>query len=452
MIPPQPVPLSYESPPSRPPRKRIYNNLTFRVLIAIAIGVLIGAVWPETGVALRPLGDGFIRLVKMVVAPIIFLTVVVGIAGMGDLKKAGRVGLKAIVYFELVTTVALAIGLCVANVLQPGAGVDASKATMTDQLKEYQQEAKRKSGVDLILHTIPSNVAAAFAGEDVLPVLTFAVLFGVAVAGMGDKGAPIVGAFEVATAAMFRLVAIIMKVAPLGALGGMAYTVGTFGTKSLYSLLKLMGCVYLTMGIFVFVVLGVVCWSFRFSLFRYLVYIRSEIVLVLGTSSSESALPRMMERMELLGCRRDVVRMVLPAGYSFNLDGTSIYLTMAFLFIAQAFGVHMPLGKQLYAMLILMLTSKGAAAVTGAGFITLAATLSATGVLPVEGLALLLGVDRFMSEARAITNLIGNGVATICVSKWEGAFDGERYKAAIAGAPIGPVSPEVAADLAREGD
>jgi aerobic C4-dicarboxylate transport protein len=435
----------------------VYKNLTFQVLTAIVIGATIAAIRPSWGVALGPLGDMFIRLVKMVVTPIIFLTVVVGISSMGNLKKAGRVGLKAIVYFEIVTTIALAIGLLVANVAKPGAGIDGRSARVSEeaskQIAKYQAAGEEhKSIPQLVLHIIPSNVFAALAGDDILPVLFFAVLFGVAVAGMGERGATIVSGMEGLTEAMFRVVAIIMKVAPLGALGAIALTVGKFGPGALVSLLKLMGCVYLTMAIFIFIVLGLICRAAGVSLWRYLVFIREEILLVLGTSSSESALPRMMEKMEVMGCGRDVVRMVIPAGYSFNLDGTSIYLSMAMLFIAQAFGVHMSLGQQLFVIGILMITSKGAAAVTGGGFITLAATISATKTgLPMEGLALLFGVDRFMSEARAITNLIGNGAATIVVSKWEGEFDRGMYFKAISGVEIlgAGVSPEVAADLGR---
>jgi aerobic C4-dicarboxylate transport protein len=300
---------------------------------------------------------------------------------------------------------------------------------------------------------IPNNVFAAFAGDDVLPVLFFAVLFGVALAGMGERGAPVVQGMEHLTEVMFRIVSIIMIVAPLGALGGIASAVGEYGGGVLGSLVKLMACVYLTMGLFIFLVLGGVCMACRLSLWRYLVFIREEILLVLGTSSSESALPRMMEKLEIMGCGRDVVRMVIPAGYSFNLDGTSIYLSMAMVFIAQAFNVHMGLGEQLYVIAILMLTSKGAAAVTGAGFITLSATIQSMprSRLPIEGLAPLLGVDRFMSEARAITNLIGNGVATMVVAKWEGEFDGARYEAAMAGRPVPLMNvPEVAGDVARE--
>jgi aerobic C4-dicarboxylate transport protein len=443
------------------PGKPVYKNLTFQVLTAIILGATIAVISPKAGVALAPLGEGFIRLVKMVVTPIIFLTVVVGISSMGNLKKAGRVGLKAIAYFEIVTTIALAIGLVVANVAKPGAGIDGRAVKVSDeaskQIAKYQAAGEEHKTVpQLVLHVIPSNVFAAFAGDDILPVLFFAVLFGVAVAGMGERGATIVSGLEALTEAMFRVVAIIMKVAPLGALGAISYTVGKFGPGALVSLLKLMGCVYLTMGIFIFGVLALICRAAGFSLWRYLVFIREEIMLVLGTSSSESALPRMMEKMEVMGCGRDVVRMVIPAGYSFNLDGTSIYLSMAMLFIAQAFGVHMSLGQQLFVIGILMITSKGAAAVTGGGFITLAATISATKTgLPIEGLALLFGVDRFMSEARAITNLIGNGAATIVVSKWEGEFDRRKYLAAISrepeATPFGTDLPvEVAGDLGRD--
>jgi aerobic C4-dicarboxylate transport protein len=437
--------------------KPLYKNLTFQVLTAIVIGVTIAAIKPRWGVALEPLGKGFISLVKMVVGPIIFLTVVVGIASMGDRKKVGRVGLKALIYFEVVTTLALLIGLLVANVAGPGRGVrERVKTTAADTAKVagYSKEAQQQTFSDFVLHIIPENVVGAFAKGDLLQILCFSVLFGLAVSSLGERGAPIVHGLEHITEAMFRVVALIMKVAPLGALGAMAYTIGTFGVSALLPLLKLMACVYLTMALFIFVALAVICRIWGFSLWRYLAFIREEILLVLGTSSSESALPRMIEKLELMGCSRDVVRMVIPAGYSFNLDGTSIYLSMAVLFIAQAFDVHLGLGKQLYIMAILMLTSKGAAAVTGGGFVTLAATLSATGALPVEGLALLLGVDRFMSEARAITNLIGNGVATIVVSKMEGEFDAARYEAAIAGGdglpPVGELSPELAADFARE--
>ncbi len=427
--------------------KRLRQNLSFQVFIAIILGVAIGCFRPDWGQALQPLGQGFIRLIKMVVGPIIFLTIVVGIASMGDLKKVGRVGGKALLYFEVVTTLALGIGLLVANVIQPGAGVHAATtpaaapetagpaAAPDSQAARYVKEGEKRSFVEFILNIIPESVLAAFVAGDLIQILFFAVLFGLAMAALGDRAAGLKAQLESLTEVMFKVVAFIMKAAPLGVLGAMAYTIGAFGVVSLLPLAKLMVCVYLTMALFIFVVLGMISRLFGFSLWRYLVFIREEVLLVLGTSSSESALPRMIEKLEILGCGRGVVGLVIPAGYSFNLDGTSIYLSMAVLFIAQAFGVPLSLGQQLYVMALLMLTSKGAAAVTGGGFVTLAATLSATHVLPVEGLALLLGVDRFMSEARAVTNLIGNGVATIVVSKMEGDFNADRYRAAVERGP-----------------
>jgi aerobic C4-dicarboxylate transport protein len=425
--------------------KRLSQNLSFQVFIAIILGVGVGYFRPDWGQALQPLGQGFIRLIKMVIGPIVFLTIVVGIASMGDLKKVGRVGGKALLYFEVVTTLALAIGLLVANVIQPGAGIHAVAAAAPEttgpaaapdaQVAQYAKEGEKRSFVDFILNIIPENVVGAFATGDLLQILLFAVLFGLGMASLGSRVAGLRVQLESLTEVMFKVVAFIMKAAPLGVLGTMAYTIGAFGVVSLLPLAKLMVCVYLTMALFIFVVLGTICRMFGFSLWRYLMFIREEILLVLGTSSSESALPRMIEKLEILGCGRGVVGLVIPAGYSFNLDGTSIYLSMAVLFIAQAFGVPLSLGQQLYVMALLMLTSKGAAAVTGGGFVTLAATLTATHVLPVEGLALLLGVDRFMSEARAVTNLIGNGVATIVVSKTEGDFNTDRYRAAIYGRP-----------------
>jgi aerobic C4-dicarboxylate transport protein len=432
--------------------KPLYKNLTAQVLAAIAVGATIGACQPQWGQALQPLGEGFIRLVKMVVGPIIFLTIVVGIASMGDLKKVGRVGGIALVYFEVVTTLALAVGLLVANVLQPGAGIDAQAAGAGSDVAQYVRESEHQSFVTFLLHVIPDNVIGAFAKGDLLQILFFAVLFGLAMASLGIKNSGLMVDFEHLIEVMFRIVAMIMKVAPLGALGAMAYTVGKFGIVSLLPLAKLMACVYLTMALFIFVVLGLVCRLFGFRLWHYLAFIREEILLVLGTSSSESALPRMIEKLELLGCSRGVVGLVIPAGYSFNLDGTSIYLSMAVLFIAQAYGVTLGVWEQIYLMGVLMLTSKGSAAVTGGGFVTLAATLTATQLLPVEGLAILLGVDRFMSEARAITNLIGNGVATIVVSKLEGEFDEGRYRAAISGHALDApgLAVEITADVGRE--
>lgn len=431
----------------------LHKNLTVQVLTAVLVGAVIGALWPRCGEALRPLSDGFLRLVKMVVAPIIFLTVVVGLSSMGDLKKVGRVGLKSLVYFEIVTTIALGIGLVVANVLRPGAGIDTSGASAAE-VAQYAADAKKHTATEFLLNIIPDNIIGAFAKGELLQILFFSVLFGIAIASLRGQSTRLMAELEHLTEVMFRVVGLIMKVAPLGALGAIAFTVGKFGVHSLGHLIALMGCVYLTMAIFIFGVLGIIARVFGFSLWRYLVFIREEIVLVLGTSSSETALPRMIEKLEMLGCSRSVVGLVIPTGYSLNLDGTNIYLSMAVLFIAQAFGVHLSIFQQLSILGILVLTSKGAAAVTGAGFVTLAATLSATHVLPVEGLALLLGVDRFMSEARAITNLIGNGVATIVVAKLEGEFSQTRYEAAIRGASldskIAGLPVEVEADLARE--
>ncbi|HVT90375.1 MAG TPA: dicarboxylate/amino acid:cation symporter [Tepidisphaeraceae bacterium] len=412
--------------------KPIYKNLTVQVLTAVLIGVIVGYLNPMLGTQLKPLGDAFIRLVTMVVGPIIFLTIVVGIVSMGDLKKVGRVGAKAILYFEIVTTLALVIGLLVANVLKPGVGIDTHGADAS-KIQQYVQAAEHRTFIDFVLNIIPDQIFGAFARGELLQVVFFAILFGMALTSLNMKGSALIKGLEQLTEVMFKIVAMIMRVAPLGALGAMAYTVGAFGIASLLSLAKLMACVYLTMAIFIFVVLGLICRLYGFRLWPYLRFIKEEILLALGTSSSESVLPRMIEKLELMGCGRAVVGMVIPAGYSFNMDGTSIYLSMAVVFIAQAFGVKMGFWGQAYMLAILMLTSKGAAGVTGAGFVTLAATLTATHQLPVEGLALLLGVDRFMSEARTITNLIGNGVATIVVSKMEGEFNQAQFEAAMAG-------------------
>jgi aerobic C4-dicarboxylate transport protein len=423
-------PLLVESPAVARP---LYRNLTVQVLAAVAVGVGIGVAWPETGQALKPLADGFIKLVRMVVGPVVFLSVVVGIARAGDLKRVGRVGVKALVYFEVVTTVALAIGLVVSNLLRPGEGVARPGADAIAEIAPYVQRAQHQSATEFVLGIIPSSVVGAFTAEDALPVVFLAVLVGVALAMMGaaGRGERVVGACEALLEVVFKVVAMIVRVAPLGALGAMAFVVGKYGTAALLPLVKLMACVYLTMALFITLVLGPVLRVCGVSLWRYLVYIKDEIVLVLGTSSSESALPRLIQKMERAGCGREVVGLVVPAGYSFNLDGTSIYLSMAVLFIAQAYGVSMGMGQQVGVLALLMLTSKGAAGVTGAGFVTLAATLSATHVLPVEGLALLLGVDRFMSEARSITNLIGNGVAAIAVSAMERELDRERWARAV---------------------
>jgi aerobic C4-dicarboxylate transport protein len=400
----------------------VIRNLTVQVLLAIACGALIGWLAPATGRALRPLGDVFINLVKMVITPVIFLTVVLGMARTGDLRRVGRVGIKALIYFEVVTTFALAIGLVVINVVRPGTGIDAAHLATAD-VTQYTAGSKL-SMVEFFTHIIPSSVVGAFAQGDVLQVVFFSILFGAALTSIGDAGAPVVRGLEYLERIIFRIVEMVMRVAPIGALGAMAFTVGAFGVGSLLTLGRLMFCVYVTMAIFIFGVLNVIARTAGFSLWKLLVYIRDDIAIVLGTSSSEAVLPRLIDKLERYGCTRDVVGLVIPAGYSFNLDGTSIYLSMATLFIAQAYGVHLSIGQQVSVMAILMITSKGAAGVTGSGFIVLASTLSALRVVPVEGVALVLGVDRFMSEARAITNVIGNAVATVVVARSEREFVG----------------------------
>jgi aerobic C4-dicarboxylate transport protein len=410
---------------------RLVRNLTFQVLVAISIGVLLGIFAPDTAKAMKPIGDTFVNLVKMVIGPIIFLTIVLGISNMSDLKKVGKVGGKAFIYFEVVTTFALAIGLVVVNVTRPGAGINVAAMARGD-VSQYAAQGKAMTFSEFVTHIVPSSVVDAFAKGDILQIVFFAILFGVALAGLGAHGRALNDVLDRLSHVFFRIVAIIMKVAPIGAFGAMAYTVGNFGLRTLLPLGRLMLDVYLTMFLFVFIVLNVIARLYRFSLWEYLKYIREEILLVLGTSSSEVALPRMMQKLERYGCARTVVGLVIPAGYSFNLDGTSIYLSMASIFIAQAFGVHLSVPQQLSLLAILMLTSKGAAGVTGSGFIVLASTLAATRVVPVEGVALVLGVDRFMSEARAIVNLIGNGVATIVIAKSENAYDEGKRTTALA--------------------
>lgn len=402
-----------------------FKNLTVQVVIAIILGILLGHFFPATGEKLKVLGDIFIKLIKMVIAPIVFFTVVNGIANMGDMKKVGRIGGKALLYFEIVTTAALAIGLVVVNLVKPGSGIDMSGAT--GDISKYTKAAAESehSIVDFILGIVPESVVGAMAGGDLLPILLFAILFGLSLTAMGQSAKPVIELFDKLAHAFFGLVNMIMKVSPLAAFGAMSYTIGKFGIGSLFSLGKLMGSVYITMALFIFVVLGTIARFYGFSIIRFIRYIKDEILLVLGTSSSESALPKMMEKLEKYGCSKSVVGLVVPTGYSFNLDGTSIYLSMAAVFVAQVAGVDMTIWQQLTLLGILMLTSKGAAGVTGSGFITLAATLAAFPSIPIAGMALLLGVDRFMSEARAITNLIGNGVATVVIAKMEGEFHPE---------------------------
>ena len=418
---------------TKPARKPLYAHLYFQVLTAIFLGVLLGHLCPNLAVALKPLGDGFIKLIKMLIAPIIFATVVSGIAKVSDMKAVGRVGLKAFVYFEVVSTLALAIGLIVVNLIQPGAGINADPNALDAQaVAAYTTGAKALTATDFILHIIPETIVGAFAGGEILQVLLFSVLFGVALARSGEKGRSIVTGIDRLSHIFFDMIRLIMHLAPIGAFGAMAFTIGQYGIGSLVSLGKLLACVYLTCLLFIFLVLGTIARLAGFSIWRFLRYLKEEILIVLGTSSSEAALPRMIAKMENLGCRKSVVGLVIPTGYSFNLDGTSIYLTMAAVFVAQATNVSLTLGQQLGILGILLLTSKGAAGVTGSGFITLAATLSSVGTVPVAGLALLIGIDRFMSEARAITNLIGNGVATMVVARWENAVDMERAQAVLA--------------------
>ena len=417
-------------PNSIPRARRLHKNLTVQVLTAIFLGVMLGIFEPATARAMKPIGDTFVNLVKMVIGPVIFLTIVLGISSMHDLRKVGRVGGKAFIYFEIVTTFALAIGLIVVNITRPGAGVNVAALAKGD-ISAYATQSKQMGVVDFLMHIVPSSMVDAFAKGEVLQIVFIAVLFGVALAMLGEQGRTLTEFLDKLSRVFFRIVAIIMKVAPIGAFGAMAYTIGTFGLAALVPLGRLMLDVYLTMALFIFIVLNVILRAFGFSLWNYLKYVREEILIVLGTSSSEAALPRMIAKMERYGCARTVVGLVIPAGYSFNLDGTSIYLSMAALFIAQAFGVQLTIAHQLELMAVLMLTSKGAAGVTGSGFIVLASTLSALKIVPVEGIALVLGVDRFMSEARAITNLIGNGAATLVIARSEGAFDDAQRERAV---------------------
>ncbi|MCG9076719.1 dicarboxylate/amino acid:cation symporter [Laribacter hongkongensis] len=410
--------------------RKLYKSLYFQVIVAIICGVLLGHFMPDSGTAMKPLGDGFIKLVKMMITPIIFCTVVVGIAGMEDMKKVGRVGGKALLYFEVVTTLALIIGLVVVNVLKPGAGMNVDPATLdTGAIAKYTAKAGEQSVVDFVLHIIPNSVVGAFAEGEILQVLLFSVLFGFALSMMGQSGKPVVKLVEDISHALFAAIGFIMKLAPIGAFGAMAFTIGKYGVSSLSSLAALMGSFYLTCLLFIGLVLGTITRFCGFSIWKLVRYIKEELLIVLGTSSSESALPRLMAKLEQLGCQKSVVGLVVPTGYSFNLDGTSIYLTMAAIFIAQACGIELTLPQELTIIGVLLLTSKGAAGVTGSGFITLAATLATVPDIPVAGLALILGIDRFMSEARALTNLVGNTVATVVVAKWENALDSDKLAA-----------------------
>jgi len=422
------------SPAAQP--QKFHRSLYFRVILGILLGVLLGVFYPRAAESMKPLGDGFIKLIRMMIGPIIFFTVVVGIAGIGDMKKLGRVGIKALLYFEVVTTAALLIGLMVVKIVQPGAGMNVNPATLDAQaVAQYAAQGRELHAVDFLLNIIPATVTSAFAQGDILQVLLVAILFGLALAAI-PRNRAILDACDKLAHWMFGVVALIMQAAPLGAFGAMAFTIGKYGLATLLPLFKLLACVYLTSFAFVFIVLGAIAHAHGFSLWKFLNYIKEELLIVLSTSSSESVLPRMMVKLEELGCGKSVVGLVIPSGYSFNLDGTSIYLTIAALFVAQATNVHLTGGQQAALLVLLMLSSKGAAAVTGGGFITLAATLSAIGTVPVAGLTLLLGVDRFMSEMRALTNLVGNGVATIVVAKWEKEFDADRARKVLDGESV----------------
>jgi aerobic C4-dicarboxylate transport protein len=407
--------------------KKAAGNLYVQVLAAIALGVLFGLLDPAHAAAMKPLGDGFIKLVKMLITPIVFCTVVIGISQAGELRDVGRIGLRAIVYFEIVTTLALIIGLVVVNVLKPGSGLafDPAQADMKS-IATYATASQQLSTSDFILNIFPESVVSALQRNDVLQVLCFALVFGVALLRMGPAGRSLLGFIDAVSKTMFVLVGIVMRAAPVGAFGAMSFTIGKYGLAALVTLGKLMAGMYITCLAFIVIVLGGILAVAGVNLFRFLRYIADEILIVLGTSSSESALPRLMDKMEHLGCARKVVGLVVPTGYSFNLDGTSIYMTMAAVFVAQVSGVQLTLGQELTLLAVLLLTSKGAAAVTGSGFVTLAATLAVFPAIPLAGLTLLVGVDRFMSEARSITNLIGNATATLVVSKWEGALDMPR--------------------------
>ncbi|WP_137135045.1 dicarboxylate/amino acid:cation symporter [Rhizobium sp. FKY42] len=419
----------------------LYRQLYVQVLVAITAGIILGHYYPDIGASLKPLGDAFIRLVKMIIAPVIFLTVATGIAGMTDLKKVGRVAGKAMIYFLTFSTLALAVGMLVANVVQPGSGMHIDPASLDAKaVATYATKAHETTITGFLMNIIPETIVGAFAQGDILQVLFFSVLFGISLAMVGDKAKPVTDFLHAVTAPIFKLVAILMKAAPIGAFGAMAFTIGKYGIGSVANLAFLIGTFYLTSLLFVVVVLGAVARYNGFSIFALIRYIKEELLLVLGTSSSEAALPGLMQKMERAGCKRSVVGLVIPTGYSFNLDGTNIYMTLAALFIAQATDIQLSFADQILLLLVAMLSSKGAAGITGAGFITLAATLSVVPSVPVAGMALILGIDRFMSECRALTNFVGNAVATIVVARWENELDQAKLQEALAGQAPEPVT------------
>jgi len=432
-------------------RQPLYKSLYAQVLLAIAIGIALGFFYPEIGATMKPLGDGFVKLIKMTIAPIIFCTVVSGIASMQDIKAVGKTGGFALLYFEIVSSIALAISLVVVNLIKPGTGMHIDPATLdASSIAAYTKPGTEQSAAGFLLNMIPETVIGAFAKGDILQVLFFSVLFAFSLQRMGRHGKPVLEFIDGIAQVMFGIIGMIMKLAPIGAFGAMAFTIGKYGVGSLVQLGQLMLCFYITCILFVLMVLGSIARANGFSILRFIRYIRDELLTVLGTSSSESALPHMLHKMERLGCHKSVVGLVIPTGYSFNLDGTSIYLTMAAVFIAQATDTPMDLPHQLTLIAVLMIASKGAAGVTGSGFIVLAATLSAVGGLPVAGLSLILGIDRFMSEARALTNLIGNGIATIVVAKWCGQLDSERLQRELAN-PSAEIEPAAAKPMPPHG-
>ena len=408
-------------------KKTLFSSLYIQVIIAIALGISLGHFYPEIGTQMKPFGDGFIKLIKMVIAPVIFCTVVTGIAGMESMKAVGRTGAIALLYFEIVSTLALIIGLIIVNIANPGGGMNINPASLdASAIATYAEQAKSQGVVPFLLDIIPNSVIGAFASGNILQILMFAILFGFSLHRLGNTGQLVFNVIEHFSKVIFGIINMIMRLAPIGAFGAMAFTIGKYGIGSLLQLGQLIICFYITCILFVVIVLGTIARYTGFNIFKFIGYIKDELLIVLGTSSSESVLPRMLDKMEALGCKKSVVGLVIPTGYSFNLDGTSIYLTMAAVFIAQATNTHMDIFHQITLLVILLLSSKGAAGVTGSGFIVLAATLSAVGTLPVAGLALILGIDRFMSEARALTNLIGNGVATIFVAKRVGELDEQK--------------------------
>ena len=409
--------------------KKVFSNLTFQVIVAIVLGVVVGIVFPAFAPSARLISKTFINMISMLIAPIIFFTIVLGIARMGDMKKVGRVGGKALLYFEIITTIAIAIGLVVANIMRPGDGVVAPAAKAAKGAAPFVTDSL--NWLEFITHIVSPNIFDSFAKGEILQILFFAILFGFGLSKLGDSGVPVIKTFQRISDILFNMMKFVMKLAPVGAFGGMAFTIGNYGIDTLLPMGKIMFTVYLTCILFIFVILNLICYLYKFSLWQYLKYIRQEILVVLGTSSSESVLPAMMVKMEKFGCSRSVVGLVIPTGYSFNLDGTSIYLSAALIFLTQVFNVELDLWQQITAMGILMVTSKGAAGVTGSGFIVLSTTLVSLKIMPIDNIAILLGVDRFMSEARSITNLIGNGIATVVVAKSEKQFDEGMYLQAI---------------------